>query len=178
MPMTITGFNPTHGREGTDVTLTLTDMPPGATLTNTDVLLSGTAVGDITAVDPIGGTVEITIGNNNQSGEFIVLVNYNEHAQSAGIFTVDKPQHEPIFTNMQPRQATAGQTMVTLSGQNLGEVESIRIGGSAVMNILHTGNTMIRFTVPPTIEAGQQYRVSGQSQQYGMVNVPYMLDVQ
>jgi hypothetical protein len=159
-------------------------MPTDADDGNTSVFLSGDAtvtVNSVTVDNAGNGTVDLTIEDNAQSGDFVVIVNSPsqgwQNAQSAAIFTVAVPAHEPQITNLNPRQATAGQTQITLSGQNLDEIGYVRIGNTTIMNIQHIGTTMIRLTVPVSVQTGQQ-RVYGQSQQYGRVNCPYMLTVQ
>jgi hypothetical protein len=180
----ITGFNPTTGDDGTQVTLSLTGMPPDADDGNTSVVLSGDStvtVDDVTVAANGDGTIDATLEANSQSGEFAVIINSPSQgwvtAQSAGIFTVNAPAGEPLITNMNPRTAIAGQTPLTLTGQNLNEIQYARIGNVAVMAIQHPTDTMIRLMVPASTQSGQQ-RVSGQSQQYGRVNCPYMLTVQ
>lgn len=179
--MNITGFNPNQGGPNTQVTINLTEMPADAVRDNTFALLSGDSVDVVSVtVNPNGsGTVTASIEENSQSGEFVVMVQSAQglaDAQSAGVFTVNRPAGEPIFQNMNPRQGMPGITQVTLSGQNLNEVQFVRVGNTAVMNIQHTGNTMIRFTIPASAQAGS-VRVSGNSQEYGRVNVPFMLNI-
>jgi hypothetical protein len=174
MAMAITGFNPGSGGPGTQVRIELSDMPADAATDNTLVLLSGTAL--MTDDVDAGGTVRVTIDENSQSGDFVVIAGATqEHAQSAGIFTVQRPEGEPVITGMMPRTGAAG-TLVTLNGKNLDEVQYVTIGTTNVMVLsTHTAN-MIRFAIPQTVAAGNQ-RVYGRSQEYGHVNCPYMLNV-
>ena len=180
--MQIDGFNPTNGPVGTDVTLSLTDMPADASDGNTVVFLSGSPTVKVNSVNVNSdgsGTMEVAIEVNSQSGDFSVVVDSQEgyiSAQSGAIFVVGVPATEPQITNMTPRTAVAGQTQVTLSGTNLGEIQYVNVGSVRVMNIQHPTDNMIRFTVPSVAQSGQQ-RVTGQSQEYGRVNCPYMLTV-
>lgn len=177
MPIQITGFDPTHGPIGTNVTLTLTGMPPTATADNTYVSLGGTQVLLVLAVDPAAGTIEVRTSTNNQSGEFLVFI-ADEEAESADVFTVDRGPGAPQFTNMQPRQVTHGEAeRITLTGTNLDQIYLVHVGNVQVLNPLHTGSTTIRFQLPQGVQPGRQ-RVAGVSRQYGTEFVPFYLTVQ
>jgi hypothetical protein len=185
--MQINSFSPTQGNPGSIVTIDVAGFgaPTDMSADNTVVMISGDpqiSVTSITHSDTIGDPFIITasIDNNAQSGEFTVIVQSaigTVVAQSSEIFTVIKPDAEPVINNMTPRQATAGQTQITLTGMNLNEIEFIRVGNTAITSIIHPSNSTIRFTVPSSVSTGNQ-RVSGRSEQYGRINVPYMLTVQ
>jgi hypothetical protein len=185
--MQIASFSPSQGNPGSIVTIEVAGLgaPTDMNASNTFVLISGdpqVTVTSVTHSDAIGDpfTITASLDSNAQSGEFIVIVQSaigTVTAESSGIFTVIKPDAEPILQNMTPRQATRGQTQITLTGMNLNEIEFIRVGNTAVTSIIHPSNSMIRFTVPLSVPTGLQ-RVSGRSQQYGRINVPYMLTVE
>ncbi|MFB6985227.1 IPT/TIG domain-containing protein [Streptomyces sp. NPDC056178] len=175
----ITGFNPTNGPIDTRVTLSLTEMPSDASVSNTTVLLSGSPTVNVTAVDVRGGTIDVTILANSQSGDFEVTVQRQPvpvSAQSSTIFTVDAAPGVTQITGMQPRTVVRGQTPLTLSGQNLNQIKYLRIGSVNVLNLQHLNSEMVRVTVPAAVQTGQQ-RVSGQTQDR-QVNCPFMLTVQ
>jgi len=178
----ITDFNPTSGPVETRVSLSLTDMPADASIDNTTVLLSGSPSVNVTAVEATNGTgtIDVTIESNSQSGDFGVAVQSRQgsaSAQSSTIFTVNAAPGEPQIRNMTPRTAVAGRTLLTLTGQNLDQIQYLRIGNVNVMSLQHLSPEMVRAMVPAAVQSGQQ-RVSGQSQEYGRVNCPYMLTVQ
>lgn len=175
--MEITGFNPTSGREGTPVTISLTDMPADSAVDNTTVLLSGSTSVNVTSVDPQAGTVSVTIASNAQSGEFAVVVNSGGEwfdAQSAEIFDVDVPVGEPRITNLIPTTA-AVNTQITLMGQNLTGAQFVRVG-SVVVTSIQVSSSSIRFMLPSTVQPGTQ-RISARYQEYGTVNCPRILTV-
>ncbi len=174
----ITDFKPPNGPVETKVSLSLTDMPSDASIENTMVLLSGSPSANVTAVT--NGTIEVTIETNAQSGEFGVTVRSGQgpaSAQSSTIFTVDAAPGKPQIRNMTPRTAAAGRTLLTLAGQHLDQIQYLRIGNVNVMSLQHPSPETIRAMVPTAVQSGQQ-RVTGQSQEYGRVNCPYMLTVQ
>ncbi|WP_406481643.1 IPT/TIG domain-containing protein [Streptomyces sp. NBC_01615] len=178
--MQITDFKPPSGPVETKVSLSLTDMPSDASIENTTVLLSGSPSANVTAVEATNGTIEVTIETNAQSGEFGVTVRSGQgpaSAQSSTVFTVDASPGEPQIRNMTPRTAVAGRTLLTLTGQHLDQIQYLRIGNVNVMSLQHPSPETIRAMVPTAVQSGQQ-RVTGQSQEYGRVNCPYMLTVQ
>ncbi|WP_327248871.1 IPT/TIG domain-containing protein [Streptomyces sp. NBC_01320] len=177
--MQITGFNPTNGPVDTRVTLSLTDMPSDASISNTTVLLSGSPTVNVTAVDTRGGTIDVTILANSQSGDFEVTVQKQPvpvTAQSSTIFTVNAAPGAAQITGMQPRTVVRGETPLTLSGQNLDQIKYLRIGVVNVLSLTHLNSEMVRVTVPAAVQPGQQ-RVTGQTQDR-QVNCPFILTVQ
>ncbi|MFB6781561.1 IPT/TIG domain-containing protein [Streptomyces sp. NPDC056352] len=177
--MQITGFNPTNGPVDTRVTLSLTDMPSDASISNTTVLLSGSPTVNVTAVDTRGGTIDVTILANSQSGDFEVTVQKQPvpvTAQSSTIFTVNAAPGAAQITGMQPRTVVRGETPLTLSGQNLDQIRYLRIGVVNVLSLTHLNSEMVRVTVPAAVQPGQQ-RVTGQTQDR-QVNCPFILTVQ
>lgn len=177
--MDITGFAPTHGPADTEVTLTLTQMPMDATAENTNVFLGGSpvlSIGEVQVNQGGSGTIAVTVGENDQSGEFLVMIGQTT-AQSAATFTLDQPEGRPQITSMLPTVATHGQTRVTLRGQNLDQVDYVYVGNVTVMALQHVGNTVVSFLVPITAKVGNQ-RVVAHSPEYGRTNAASMLTVQ
>ncbi|WP_165983870.1 IPT/TIG domain-containing protein [Streptomyces sp. YIM 98790] len=177
--MEITSFDPTSGSVNTAVTLSLSDMPSDSASDNTSVYLNGLSTVTVNTVDPQAGTVGITIGPNSQSGEFVVVVQSPSQgtvsAQSADNFTVGAQPEEPQIESMRPNPVSVSQQLA-LTGRNLQSVKSVFIGVTRIYNI-QVSSTMIRLTVPGSVQAGKKYRVAGQTDKYGKVYAPGMLSV-
>jgi hypothetical protein len=180
--MQITNFDPASGDIGTQVTLSLTEMPADASADNTVVQLSGVPTVDVQSVNVAqdkSGTIAATIGENSQSGDFSVVVlsqNGAVDAQSAQVFTVKQPAGQPRITKASPAKVVAGQSQLTLTGTGLDEISYVVIGSVQVSALSYSGSTQIRFLVPSAVAAGPQ-RVYGISTQYGQVRAPLAVTV-
>lgn len=174
MPIIISGFTPTQGPVGTQVSLSITGLPVNAGPDNVFVFLSGDPTVSVDSVDVSTGTVVVTIETNAQGGEFVVACE-GEGAPGPGVFTVTSGANdEPHILTMAPRGAQAGGRIM-LRGENLQHVQSIVIGVVPAVISTHTDSS-IAFTVPMSLQPGS-YRVYGMSHRYGRVNCPYMLTV-
>src|SRR5207302_1248426 len=104
--MQISSFTPTQGPPGTQVEITLPAMgtPLDISTENTAVLISGdpqVTLNSVTGDNQLDGNfvLSVTIDDNAQSGDFVVVVQSRsgtQAAQSASVFTVTRPQHEPV----------------------------------------------------------------------------------
>lgn len=179
--MQITGFTPTTGAAGTPVRLSLTEVPEDASTDNTHVQLNGRPTVGINSVgvEPGGnGTIDVTVEENSETGVFVVVIHGDGGfitATSTTEFRVTAPPGMPEFTNLIPRTTEAGKDLM-LTGTSLHEIQTVTIGTTIISNIRHSGEELIRLTVPPSLQPGE-YRLYGTSPRFGYVRCPFVLNV-
>jgi hypothetical protein len=134
---TIVNFTPTFGPAGTPVTLTGTDLAGANALT-----INGVAIVDFTVVN--NTTVTFTIPTNATTGK-IALTTAGGNAESATDFDVT-----PSITDFSPKLGPIG-TVVTVTGTNLLNINTLEIGAIAGLNITESvDGTSLTFEVAPT----------------------------
>lgn len=184
MPMDITHFMPGSGSANTAVTISLSGMWAGASMANTAVTLDDVLV-QLTSVQVNvngAGIVMITTDAQSQSGVFAVAVTAAGNidlAHSAEIFRVTSDDDlRPIIGSLNPRDPSpaARGTLVTVRGENLDRIESVKIGSQQQTVLQRSGKEMFRFAVPRMTPVGQQV-VSMTILGGGVARCPFRLNV-
>ena len=132
----VSGFTPTHGSPGTNVTIIGSGFD-GAT----DVRFGG--VSAITFTANFSGQITATVPAGAVSGP-ITVETPGGSAASANTFTVDVPP--PTITGFTPKQGTVGST-ITVRGTGLDTTTAVKVDGvDADFHIV--SETTLKVTVP------------------------------
>ncbi|MCX6718055.1 MAG: IPT/TIG domain-containing protein [Candidatus Staskawiczbacteria bacterium] len=146
----ITSISPTSGPAGTVVTITGSNL---ASSTGTGSYINFNS-STVPAYGTTSSAVVFTVPTSTPLGSYPVSVTNSGHYTSNAInFAVASAAVAPTITTTNLSVAVGGQ--ITLSGTNLGTVNTIKVDGSMVnaYNLTPTASTML-FTLPATITAG------------------------
>ena len=149
-PPSVTGLSPTAGALGGGTLVTISGLNLGeatgvqfGSVSGTQlVLVSGTT---LRATAPAGtGTVDVTVKTR---------VGGTSETSSADRFTYTPP---PSVTALSPAAGPEeAETVVTISGQNLGEASAVHFGSASATNLKQISSTELEATAPASSQAEQ-----------------------
>jgi Leucine-rich repeat (LRR) protein len=142
-PPVITSFNPVRGTSGTVVTITGSNF-----LNVSSVAISGVTAQNFTVQSPT--QIQAVVGRISTSGTVTVVATGGTVTSATQFVNVVLP---PRISNIEPLTATAG-TVLTIRGENLGEVNIITIGGVSMPTFRATGTDAISLALPPETQSG------------------------
>jgi Leucine-rich repeat (LRR) protein len=143
-PPTITRFEPARGTSGTVVTITGTNF-----LNVTNVIISNVAARSFTVQSPT--QIQAVVGAITTSGTVTVVATGGTVTSATQFVNVVLP---PRISSIEPLTATVG-TVLTIRGENLGEVNIITIGGVSMQAFRATGTNALTLALPPETQSGQ-----------------------
>lgn len=128
------------------------DLTPSSGRVGSTVLIEGSFLDGITEVRFGGGTsaaasfqrvgsaIRAIVPTNATTGT-ICLRNATGANCSIQTFTIEIPQPAPVISGLSPSQGIGG-TEITISGQNLQNVQEVKIGGQTVTATSNTGSSL------------------------------------
>ena len=143
-----------------DLTPTVTGVDPVSAAVGDEIVITGTNFENLETVS-FGGDVEVAAADVTEATATSITLNVPEGAHTGVItittaegtaesaeFTVTEAAAEPTITSVEPATGAVGSE-VTITGENLGELESVMFGDvAATVDTEASNETTIVFTVP------------------------------
>jgi Leucine-rich repeat (LRR) protein len=142
-PPIITSFTPTQGTAGTVVLITGEQLSSVAS-----VSIAGVRAQSFRILSPT--RIEAVVGRITTSGT-ITITSPGGTTTSATIFR--NVVFPPVISSISPLAGTSG-TLITIRGENLGEVNRVSIGGVPITDVQIVSTSEITLLLPPEAQSG------------------------
>jgi hypothetical protein len=177
--MKITSFSPTSVKPGDEITITVSDIPKGATQQELYVLVCGMATlsnvrfGNEEITD---GIINATVTEMTHSGEITVTIHPDDappvSAYSNKPLIVEHTDGRPEITNVMPKTVTSSEQVITIEGDNLSDIQFVKCAGVEIYEFTLSGETKIQCTLPLHLIKDGPHRMSVNKKSLGSFYAP------